>query len=408
MIQCFARSTKGSITTIFAVSSFALIGAGALAIDYAAANRFQTRLQQAADAAVLATAKELTIGNTDKTILASVAQNYLQSNAGEIADGAKIDLSLTSKNKKVTLSVSRQWSPFFAHYFSNAITPTRVKAVATIRGTGTLCYVGLAKMGKSVVLDDRARLVGRDCGVYSNSNHPKGLSVEKSARMEAKFVCSAGGIKRHETSKLLPTPIVDCPQINDPLKNRPPPTVSACTYTDMKIKDQDLALTPGTYCGGLKIDGTSYVSLASGVYVIKDGNLEITGDAKVKGTNVGFYLTGGATLKFEKHTTIDLVAPKKGSLAGILIFEDRANKPELSHKITSDNARVLLGTIYLPVGTLEIDADGPVADKSAYTAIIAYALELKEGPALFLNSDYDATDVPVPDSLIGGKVYLDR
>ena len=42
----------------------------------------------------------------------------------------------------------------------------------------------------------------------------------------------------------------------------------------------------------------------------------------------------------------------------------------------SDAARVLEGTIYLLQSHLYIDADAPIADKSAYTAIIARCLEL--------------------------------
>ena len=76
------------------------------------------------------------------------------------------------------------------------------------------------------------------------------------------------------------------------------------------------------------------------------------------------------------------------------------------HRIGSNNARNLLGTIYLPQGTLLIDATAPVADQSAYTAIIANSLQLQKGPQLVLRSDYDKTNVPVPDGLINGRVFL--
>ena len=95
-------------------------------------------------------------------------------------------------------------------------------------------------------------------------------------------------------------------------------------------------------------------------------------------------------------------------MAGLLIFEDRTASKTEKHEITSDNARLLLGTIYLPNGTLKIDSDAPVADKSAYTAIIARAIELQEGPTLYLNSDYEATDVPVPEGLVKDRVMLTR
>jgi hypothetical protein len=59
------------------------------------------------------------------------------------------------------------------------------------------------------------------------------------------------------------------------------------------------------------------------------------------------------------------------------------------------------GTIYLPVGDLVVDATNPVADQSAYTAIIAQHIELNKGPNLVLNADYDLTNVPAPEGLKG-------
>ncbi len=78
----------------------------------------------------------------------------------------------------------------------------------------------------------------------------------------------------------------------------------------------------------------------------------------------------------------------------------------------SDNARVLVGTLYFPQSHLYIDADAPIADQSAYTAIIARRLELYAGPHLVLNTDYDLTAVPVPDGVKdtgrGGSAVLVR
>ena len=82
-------------------------------------------------------------------------------------------------------------------------------------------------------------------------------------------------------------------------------------------------------------------------------------------------------------------------MAGILIFDDRGGKLD-KHRIYSNNARQLLGTIYMPNGALYIDAKKPIADKSAYTVVVARTVEIFDGPDLVLNADYNATSVPVP------------
>jgi hypothetical protein len=46
-----------------------------------------------------------------------------------------------------------------------------------------------------------------------------------------------------------------------------------------------------------------------------------------------------------------------------------------------------------------VDAKNPVADRSAYTIIVAKQVELFDGPNLYLNTDYSASDIPVPSGV---------
>ena len=121
----------------------------------------------------------------------------------------------------------------------------------------------------------------------------------------------------------------------------------------------------------------------------------------------------------DTDTTISLTAPRSGIMAGILMFDDRhVGNPIIpplglnlaipllplgvklrQYRIISDDARVLLGTIYLPGGRLVIDSKKAVADRSAYTVIVANRVELFEGPNLFLNTDYASTDIPLPKGI---------
>ncbi|KQO56131.1 hypothetical protein ASF22_09595 [Methylobacterium sp. Leaf87] len=211
-------------------------------------------------------------------------------------------------------------------------------------------------------------------------------------------------------------------------------------------------LNPGTYCGGLHITKGATVTLRPGVYVMKDGPLVVDKKSSLEGVNVGFYFTGPrAGLLFDEKSVISLTAPKEEPMRGLLFFEERnlvaeavssslvgsllggvggvvngvgnlatgvvglvvelppplggKGKPKpppggplplREYRIISDEARTLLGTIYLPSGRLIIDSKRPVADQSAYTVIIARLINLYDGPNLVLNARYGATDVPVP------------
>jgi hypothetical protein len=165
------------------------------------------------------------------------------------------------------------------------------------------------------------------------------------------------------------------------------------------------------------------VTLSRGIFIIKDGPLTVDKSATLQGTDVGIYLKGTkSNLTFDTASTISLAEPKDGPLAGILIYDDPTGAsapaipsyplpipivgnllgqllppgPPREHKILSDDARTLLGTIYMPQGRLIIDATKPIADKSAYTVLVVQRIDLHDGPNLVLNSDYSATEVPVP------------
>jgi hypothetical protein len=89
-------------------------------------------------------------------------------------------------------------------------------------------------------------------------------------------------------------------------------------------------------------------------------------------------------------------------MAGLLFFEDREVIFKFPHIIASNDARNLVGTIYLPGNTLEINSTKPIADKSDYTVIIARKFDMKDGPELVLNTDYESSPIPVPDG-VGNK-----
>jgi hypothetical protein len=93
---------------------------------------------------------------------------------------------------------------------------------------------------------------------------------------------------------------------------------------------------------------------------------------------------------------IDLSGAEDGEMAGLLFFEDPAAPRLREHKIKATNAHTMTGTIYLPQGNLVVDPPAAVAQRSAYTAIVSRKLTIDRGPNLVLNTNYNATRVPVP------------
>ncbi len=418
----FIGSRAGSVAPVLALMLPMLLAAGGLTMDYAFMRMKKSQLQDAADVAAIAATQELSVALKNTSYIDSVVKSYVSSS---FTDQSKLSVASAIEGAKkdiVAVKLSLSWSPFFAQYFSNDVTPLVVKARAKLAGVDKICILGLMPKNLAAIhLDNNSRLTAPSCGVYSNSTSFASLRVDGKAKGVASTFCAAGGYLRLGRSSMTPRPQTDCPTIPDPLEKRAKPAVGACKFNNYVVKSSS-TLSPGVYCGGLTVSGNAKVNLKPGEYIIKDGPLIVRDSAGIKGIGVGFFLTGaGSVIDFQSGTSIDLQAPVTGNLAGLLFYEDQnvpysftfnpfnmRNLPEnvRLHKISSNNARQLLGTIYLSRSILLVDANEAVAVDSAYTALVVGRLWLQKGPNLVLNTNYAVTDVPVPAGLAGGQSRL--
>jgi hypothetical protein len=118
--------------------------------------------------------------------------------------------------------------------------------------------------------------------------------------------------------------------------------------------------------------------------------LKVEDSATLQGEDVAFYFADdGATFEFKNKAVVELSGPTTGPLAGILFYESRSAKDGRNFKISSNSVRKLIGTIYLPQGTLraKVSDEGVVplpsdplrviGESSTYTIIVANKIELE-------------------------------
>jgi hypothetical protein len=406
-----ACDTRGTLAVIVALAAPAMIACAGVAIDTVMMSRMEGQLQATADTAALAAVKELDVAGASEQQIKSVAAIFIDGNLAGSAlttDGSPPTQQVTvfRKDYAVEVKLEKAWKPFFMHFLSAEVTPIRVKARAQSIGHRLACVLGLSPKGQAGVhLLANSKLTANNCDVYSNTDGQAGLIIDDSAKLKSAMTCVVGGYRGGAAAE--PKPVSDCPPFEDPLAGRTQPNVGGCDSDKLVVKNVVTTLDPGVYCDGLKVVGTANVTLRPGVYVMKDGEFRVSNTASVSGENAGFFFTGdNATMTLDADSTVSLTAPKSGVMAGILFFEDRASKTGRQFRIASNNAHVLLGTIYFSRGRLLVDANAPVADSSAYTAIIANYLQLREGPNLVLNGNFDDTDIPVPAGLIAGRAVL--
>ena len=416
-VKRFLADCRGTTAIIYAVALvplFCLFGTG---LDFVRVAGDKSRLQSLADSLALSAAKELTLAGVTESQLDSTVAMLLK------LDGADTDttsnVSVDFDTMTLTVNLTSPIEAYFPGPLSDA-KPLSASATAKLVGTGgNVCMIGLNETREQTLrLNTDARITAKNCAIYSNSSSPSSLEIREGARVAADLVCVAGGIAGDAT-KVVAEVVQDCPSIDDPLIERARPfdnnfdervnftflrelssdeiAAAGCDHVDTMIRrNETRTLEPGVYCGGIVVLGGT-AQLRPGEYVIKDGALTALLGGTLTGENVGFFLTGAAsTILFTGSATIDLTAPKEGVLAGMLFFEDPKSPVATYHTIASDNARRLVGTIYIPQSKLLIAGNDPIADQSEYTIIVANRFELRQGPNLVLNTDYDRTDIPVP------------
>lgn len=417
--------------TLFALTLPVVLGAAALGIDSAQIHLQHGKLQDAADAAALGTARELYVAKGDRVVVQAIAENYARVNLGSFADTARIIATVIDNGGAVNVKITDTAHFYFASYFNADVSEISAAATARIAGGGRICVIGLNEKGDGTVkLKEQATITAPTCAIYSNSAAKHGMDVADKSKITAELICSAGGVKGKSAS-FDPGATQDCPTAVDPLAGRAEISFSGCDHDKFEVAEGAYVIAkPGTYCNGIKVKKKATLILSEGVYVIDGGQFKVEDDAVLKGEYAGLYFANDATFRFSKKSSIDMNGPRSGPMAGLLMFEAPTASKENKYEILSRDARNLTGTIYLPEGKLAIQDEVPnegknsdtnntanngspteeydVGQKSAYTAIVVKTLELNKGPNLVLNTDYDKTDVPVPDGIapIGRNIWL--
>lgn len=385
---------------MFSLALPAILGTAGVAIDFSIFNLKLSKLQAAADQSAVAAVKELAVVNVKSSSVVEAAEGFAKAAVSNSSSLIEVNVKIGEKKDSVKVTLTEKWTPFFAHFIGASVTPVVATATAKLAGSANICVLALnPSKSKAFHMDKQAKLNAPGCGVYSNSRDAQSIRLDLDSEMTAALVCAVGGVKS-KSSAVTPAPTTDCPELPDPLSSRKQPVAGSCKATGLKLKSDSHVLDPGTYCGGIEISGSAMVTFRAGDYIIRDGKFDVSGKASVKAENAAFFLKGEAsTLNFTGDTTVEMTGATTGDMAGLLFFEDRTVSVGRIHRLNSANAHKLTGTIYLARGRLRVDPNNSVAQDSAYTAIIANEVEIDEGPTLVLNSDYGASNVPVPDGI---------
>jgi Flp pilus assembly protein TadG len=424
-VIALVKDKTGNFAAGFAILVPLLLGVAGGAVDMIAYHRNMQRMQDAADTAALAAAREGSLKGWDQNIASSIAATFASENLGQpIPDASGASMAAMSspsgqvqvatavdavnKTVKVTLEMD-DYPYFFLGYFRNS-PQIRVTAQANVAGEMNICVIGLDPAASGTVqLTGTSKVTAPNCAIMSNSVSTDGFVATDNSLLTSDYNCSAGGIVG-AAKNFTTNPTTDCRPVADPLAARGIPPAAPCNYTNKVVSGFVTVLSPGVYCGGINIKDKANVLFKPGTYVIKNGELKSNLGGISAGKGVTFVFVGeGSRFAFDSSTTIGFSAPETGPYAGILFYQDPAMVNMLTYEISSVKAGLLLGTIYLPNGTFKVHAANKVGEQSAFTVIVARKLDIGSAADLVINAEYAATKVPVPKGvgpLGGGNARL--
>lgn len=188
---------------------------------------------------------------------------------------------------------------------------------------------------------------------------------------------------------------------------------------------------PGTYCGGLTVDGKN-VRFTPGTYIIKDGPLTFKNGASADAQDVSFVLSGqDAVVTVESGSYVNIKAPKTGPMAGLAFFQDqhgskspistgrdavkrptrlaaadlrneqtpkkaptRPSKATGVNLISSGGELNVTGTMYFPTQALDVVGDSVLGAKAPATSFIAYQVTFSGETKAAVSVDHVKGGIP--------------
>jgi len=284
-----------------------------------------------------------------------------------------------------------------------------VLAAAGVSAGIPICMIALnPTQSQSLSIQGTADVMANGCAVHVNSNaEDDALYQNGNATATAESFCVKGG---HEGSNFTPTPENGCMVENDPLLTTFLEDWEAAGIDSMGCDQSNLPqintpvatvtlLTPGVYCGGLSVKKGIVQLQQGGMYVFRDGALDIQAQATVLGTNVVILLDGNSSTRLvtQAGASINISARTSGLFKGIAIAQNPSSIPESENLIIGGGIMEINGIIYYPKQPLKITGNGDIGATVAQFAILADTIAIEGNGELNIHIGENYQNSGLPD-----------
>lgn len=385
MFRAGARSRRGAVAVVAAVSLPVLVGVMALAIDGGLLMAERRRAQVAADAASYAavcTYDKVQKANDGGDPMAAASSAAVAYAAACGSPGVAVSLASPpdrygEADLAIQAVVSTRPPRLFGAIFGGD-PPTVSAASVSVRvpTAGASVVVLNPRAQDSLSVAGSARIVVRS-EIRVKSGAMRAVNVNNAGYVEAKKLKVAGGyqVSSGGSIKDAATTVqagAEASSIVDPLEaTLAHPATSGLTARTSPSgwnATNPYPIYPGLYSSGLSLNsgGMNY-TMSPGLYYIKSGNFVVSNGVRVTGSGVTIYLyDGNVEIQGGQGTTI--TAPTDGTYKGVVLFQrsPRSGDDYAPHTVNIANGtdNSIRGTIYAPGATMSLAGGSTTVDSA--------------------------------------------
>ena len=389
----FLSCRSGNFAVVTALLAVPVMSAIGFAVTIAQREVQESEMQQELDGAVLAgtapgykASEEMRLSNA-YSMVGYNPKSFLPASDPEI--NVSMDMDFNVNGTSVAGSSEANMPNLFSYFLGEEFLEIHVTAKAEKIDSSPICILALnPSEQRSIEIYGNASVNARDCAIMANSTDGEGIKqYGKDSYVHAAQIGVSGS---YAGENFTPEPQDEVEPVADPYANLPVPKAGLCIDVSDKLASVEMTLQPGTYCGGINISPQSRITLAPGIYILKDGPLRIGAGSTMIGTEVMIALTGeNSILDISANSSVKLTSPKDGIYANMQFMSDRiaAGKFKGEEWTTISSSEVDFdGVMYLPEQDIWFKGGSQIKANSPGHAFIADQLWVQDTSDIVVTS----------------------
>ncbi|KMO12037.1 TadE/TadG family type IV pilus assembly protein [Methylobacterium platani] len=388
----FRHDRRGTIVMLFGVLlpivAMGMVGAAEIAEVMLA----RSKLQGDVDAAALQGAGEFGVDQSAAT--AERTRLYADDMAAPLRRRWTIasTVAIDAASRAVTVRQTAHRASFFGSLLPPGGWTLQASATAVRTARKPLCVLGLQGGGPlgnpdSIALQGNSAVAASDCLVQSNAS----LTAAGASSVRAGEARAAGSA----SGAISPAAVTDAPALPDPFAGLRIDAPVLCQSIVLGLGSNTVYLKPGVHCSTITVLGDLHLILEPGEHYFVGPTLNVGGRSTISGSDVVVILAGVPALQVTGNAVLDLEGRRSGPFAGFVLVSARSFVGDVA--ISTNNARRLIGTVYLPNASLTVSGNNNrVADQSPWTVVVARTIRTQGSATLTINANYALSPVPTP------------